>query len=371
MSTLRLASSAIAAALAGSFIAACDEIPEDGGTTGTGGAGGVPETEGTPLDVPVNDQKVYVDLDVPAVVDAGAAWDIAFQGRNVFTNGGVSGSAQGSAFGPLDQTDFNADLVPAEVPFMIDDIYGGPFVDWWMYEPSEHVIYSRFHVFGVRRGSEHYKVQLISFYGEVSGAPAAALYRFRVAHVTPGGSEATVIYDEFDGTAGGPDPSPSSPSGCLVLATGQRLELTPDQAKQNADWDLCFRRDAVSVNGGEGGPGGVLAVDLDIDETPSESLDDVMARTETTELARFDAVDYQAISNAALAYKGDGVISAFTDFWTKAKVSPLEPAAYSFLVAGADGVTPFFVIFDSFTGATADNPGTVHMRVKKIGGGLP
>lgn len=370
MSTARLPWLGIVLLSVASFVSACDEVPEDG--TGAGGSGGVAATEGTPFDVPVNDQKVYVDLDAPAVVTEADGWDLAFQGRNVFTNGGVSGSADGSAFGPLDKTQFNDDLVPADVPFMIDDIYGGPFVDWWMYEPSEHVIYSRFHVFGVKRGSEYHKVQLISFYGEVGGAPAAALYRFRVSRVTETGSEPAVIFDEFDGTAGGPDPSPNSPSGCIVLATGQRLELTPAQALQNADWDLCFRRDAVSVNGGDGGPGGVLAVDLDIDETSGETLDEVMTRTEASELARFDAVDFAAISNAALAYKGDGVISAFTDFWTQPKVSPLAPAPeYSFLVAGADGLTPFFVIFDSFTGATADHPGTVHMRVKKIGGGLP
>jgi len=351
-----------------SVAAGCDEVPSE---TGTGGSGGVPITEGTPLDVPVGDQRVYVDLDAGAVVGEGDGWELGFFGANVFTNGGVSGSAKGAAFGPLDPETFGDDKVPADVPFLIDDFYGGPFVDWWMYEPSEHVIYSRFHVFAVKRGAEHYKVQLISFYGQVQGAPVAALYKFRVAHVTPGGSETTVSFSDFDGTAGGPDPSPSSPSGCLVLATGQRLELTPAQALTSPDWDLCFRRDTVSVNGGEGGPGGVLAADIHLSESPGETLAEVITRTEASELARFDAVDYAAVSDPGLAYKGDGVISAFTDFWLQPKVTPLAPSDFSFLVAGSDGVTPFLVVFDSFTGATATSPGTVHLRFKKIGGGLP
>jgi hypothetical protein len=346
----------------------CEEVPS--GTGGAGGAGGG-AAEGVTIDVAVTSERTYVDLEVPAIVDEAGDWELAFSGKDVFTNGGVSGMRQGSAFGPLDAETFAEDRVPADVPFMIDDFFGGPFLDWWMYEPSEHVIYSRFHVFGVRRGSEYHKVQLISFYGESQGAPVAALYRFRTARVTSAGSDPTQIYDEFDGTAGGPDPNPDQPSGCLVLATGQRIELTPAEAAASTEWDLCFRRDSVAVNGGTGGPGGVMAVDLHQAESPSETLEEVMARTEQTELGRFDSVDLAAVSNPALDYRGDGINSAFTGFWIEAGSSPLRPSSYAFLVAGADGITPYMVRFEAFTGATADAVGTVTMRVKKIGGTLP
>src|SRR6185369_1614687 len=131
------------------------------------------------------------------------AWELEFKGADVFTNGGVSGSGKGSAFGPLTADTMKESTVPTEVPFMTDDFTGGPFIDWFAYDNTNHVLYGRFHVYGVRRGTELYKVQILGFYGEQLGAPVAAVYSLRYAPVTAGGSGATVTLDMVDGTAGG------------------------------------------------------------------------------------------------------------------------------------------------------------------------
>src|SRR5262245_20976226 len=72
---------------------------DDAGSSGGGGSGGStttttptdPFASGTLLDVPVPESaRAWVDLDTPAVVDETAAWELAFEGRDVFTNGGES-----------------------------------------------------------------------------------------------------------------------------------------------------------------------------------------------------------------------------------------------------------------------------------------
>src|SRR5262245_17439821 len=95
----------------GSF--GCDEVPGDAGTSGAAGSGSTTTTEqdpfsvGTPFDVPVPDSgRVFVDLDKPALVKEIDNWDLAFEGPDVYTNGGDSGIGKGAAFGPVDINDF-------------------------------------------------------------------------------------------------------------------------------------------------------------------------------------------------------------------------------------------------------------------------
>lgn len=381
---------AVLLACGGAGSLGCEEIPADAGSGGAGGAGAAgasggggagagtgtetgeedPFAGGKVVDVEVPASgRVHVDLDTESVVEAGAEWDLAFDGQDVFTNGGVSGGGEGAAFGPFVPAAFLGDEVP-EHPFLIEDEAGGAFLDWFAYDGATHSLYSRFHVYGVRRGEDVFKVQVLGFYGEVAGAPVSAVYSMRVARVTKAGVEATVVIEGVDATAGGVAGTEADPSGCVVLATGETLALTPEEAAKSEAWDLCFRRAGVSVNGGIGGPGGVEAVDLDREATEGETLEGVMKLTAASELGRFDAVTGVELSDAALPWHGDRIVSAFSDHWIEAGSSPIAPAKATWLVAAADGVTPFFVAFESFTGATEDHPGTVRVRVKKIGGGL-
>jgi hypothetical protein len=358
------------AALSAAFALAlgCD----DTGPSGAGGAGGSTVTDpdpfasGAPMDVAVPESgRVFVDLDSLAMVDEDATWDLAFEGKGVFTNGGESGPGLGKGFGPLDVTDYASDEVPY-YPFLIEDEPGGAFVKWYAYDGGEHVLYGRYHVYGVRRADTLYKVQVLGFYGEVQGAPVAAIYSLRYAAVNEGGVGPTTTLEGVDATAGGSMGTESDPSACLTLATGEIQQLVPAEASASPDWDLCFRRAAISVNGELGGPGGVVAVDLDRDRTKNEKLAEVMTLTAGSELPRFDAVTHADLSDPALPWTGDRIVSAFTDKWLKVGVSPVEPEDFAWMVVGADGSTVFLIGFDGFTGAAAASPGTVHMRVKKL-----
>lgn len=353
--------------------AACDEVPDTTGGGGEGGGqgGGDPFASGALLEVPVGDARVYVDLDSVAIVSESDPWDLAFEGADVFTNGGASGSGSGACFGPNDASAFREDTVPGDIPFLIADQSGGPFLDWYVYDGTTHQVYSRYHVFGVERGEERYKVQILSFYGEVEGAPVPAIYQVRSARVTDAGVEETILHADIDGTAGGPDPAPSEKSGCIRLSNDARFQLTPGEANASNDWDLCFRRDGISLNGGTGGPVGVRAVDLMAAASGGETLAEVMELSAETELAPFDDVDDAALTDPTLSYRTDGIVTAFTDKWLEPGADPLAPAAFSWLVAGSDGETPFFVGFESFEGASSDKVGTIALRVKAIGGSLP
>jgi hypothetical protein len=360
--------------------AACDEVPDEpggaaeggNGAGDVGGAGGEnPYASGTPFDIDTSAGPVYVDVDGPALVDAAADWDLLFDGARIFTNGGVSGAGKGAAMGPFDASEFAGDTVPAGTPFLIEDREGGPFLDWYAYDDVSHALYSRYHVHGVRRGNELYKLQVLGYYGEAKGAPVSALYQLRLARVTGGGAEETVLVEDVDGTAGGPNGDENDPSGCLRLSTLEQSLLTPAEALASPDWDLCFRRDVITINGGTSGSAGVTAVDLMALLTSAETLDQVKTLTAASQLAAFDAVGEGELAAPPLPYASDGIVSAFTSKWLDIAADPLEVAPFTWLVAAADGETPYFVAFEGLTDATSTSPGTVHMRVKAIGGALP
>jgi hypothetical protein len=341
---------------------------------GTGGEGGDVLGGGTPLvvDVPDGGPRMYIDLDKPEVVEVADpymsyTWDLAIEGWELFTSSGPSGPGDGGAFGPLDLETFVAGERPS-VPFIIDDEAGGAFVRWWAYDGEVHVIYSRFHVYGVRDAQNRlFKVQIITFYGEVQGAPVSAIYQLRWAEVTASGSGPTQTITDLDATAGGVDTPPDAPSGCLDLATGDRLMLTPQQAIESSAWHLCLRRDNISVNGELGGPGGVAGVDVDAAHmTTEETVEQVKQFTAESELPRFDATDQAALEDPALVYRGDRIVSAFGTRWYDAGKTPREPRPVSWMVVSADGEGIFLLAFEKFEGATDTTPGRVHMRIKRV-----
>ena len=315
-------------------------------------------------------KRTFVSLASPAVVTPGdpatsTEWDLAFEGLDVYTNSGPSGSGDGSAFGPHPAAAFLSDVAP-EGPFVFEDETGGAFVDWYDYDGANHTLWNRYHVYGIKDQGRTFKVQVLGYYAEVQGAPVSAMYSVRYAEVTSGGSGNTVELTQIDGTAGGSSAPADVASECLDLTTGQKHLHTPDEARAASDWSLCFRRAAITVNGELGGPRGVSAVDLDGDKTDGETLADVQAKTAASEKAHFDAVGAAQLANPALVYRGDRVVSAFSDHWITANSNPPVPEPATWLVVGADGVARFLVTFDGFEGATSDGPGTVKLRVKSV-----
>lgn len=356
-------------------LAACSDSAGNKATsaqaTDGGADGGDTFTSGDELRAVVPEGgRVYVKLGSPPAVVAPAdpktdkGWDLAFEGLDVFTNSGPSGSGTGSAFGPLDGVVFLGDVAPS-VPFLAADTTGGAFIRWWFYGGApDHALYTRYHLYGIQDGAKQYKVQVLAYYGVRDGAPVSALYRARWAEVTATGSGPTKDVADLDGTAGGPQGKPDAKSECLDLGTGARSLLTPADARTSSAWHVCFRRQDISVNGGIGGPRGVTAVDLDADKTATDTLSDVVAKTAESEQVRFDAVS--ASSLAGQAFRGDRVVSAFGTLWLERGVSPAAPSKSAWLVYGADGTSKYLVGFARFEGATLKAPGTIVMRVKSV-----
>ncbi len=311
--------------------------------------------------------RVYVQLSEPrlATPDAPADsndWDLAFENYDVFTNSGPSGAGQGAAFGQLELASLREDTAP-EVPFLAPDKAGGAFLDWYAYDGKSHALYSRFHVYGVRRDDLLWKVQIATYYSEQDHAPLSGLYQIRYAALGARAGETVTL--QIDGTAGGIAGTASDPSGCLDLERGSVTMLTPVLARESQDWDLCFRRDSISVNGEVGGPRGVGAVDLQASETSSETVPGIEAETADDALARFDRVSSASFANAQ--FRGDHVVSAFeTGAWVAPDSRPEQPARAAWLVQDAVAEQKFLIAFSAFREPTTSSPGTVVIHVKPV-----
>jgi hypothetical protein len=324
------------------------------------------------IDVPATG-RVFVDLKTPGIAPVGGdgtastAWDIAFEGYNVYTNGGLSGPGDAGALGPYGPEVFASGVDPAS-PIITRDAIGGAFLTWYAYDYKNpaHALYSRYHVFGVKDAGRLWKVQILSYYGEVEGAPVSAMYRLRYAELTPDETSATQELTNLDGTAGGATGNEDTPSECLNLETGARVSLAPADAVGSPAWHLCFRREVISVNGELGGPRGVTAVDLDAAKTPFEVPDELAKKSAESELGRFDSATYEALNDPKLAYRGDRIVSIFADQWVDPTASPAQPLEASWVVVTADGETRYIVTFTRFEGPTDASPGRIVMRVKPV-----
>ena len=360
---------------------ACSDSADPKGQTGApsslGDAGGVADADvfdsGTELRVAVPASgRTFVKLGTPAVVtmDGDPAssldWDLAFEGFDVFTNSGPSGKGSGGAFGPLDAITFIGSDAPA-VPFIVADKAGGAFLDWYAYDNATHALWSRYHVYGVKDADHIFKVQVLTYYGEREGAPVAGIYKVRYAEVLPDGTSGPLVeLGDLDGTAGGTQAPVTAPSDCLDLGSGARFMLTPPEAAASTAWSLCFRRSNISVNGEMGGPRGTTAVDLSANETASEALAQVMARTEASERGRLDAVTHASFDGQT--FRGDRIVSAFGEAWLDRKVTPIAPAYAAWLVVDASGQQKFLIGFRSLEAPSTTSPGTVVMQIKPVKG---
>lgn len=312
----------------------------------------------------------YLNLASKSVVQvdgdpkASRAWDLAFDGIDIYTNSGVSGGGAAASFGPLDVGTFASDVMPA-IPYLATDKSGGAFLDWYTYEGAPtHALWSRYHVFGVKDGSRLWKVQILTYYGERDGAPVSGLYKLRYAELTPSGVGDIKEISNIDGTAGGSGAPANSPSECLDLGTGKLVALSPDTARTSYDWHLCFRRQTIGINGDQGGPRGVGAVDLMADAIASEEVAEIRKRTADSERGTFDAVT--AASFHGKTFRGDRIISGFGEGWLEAGTSVLRPKPGTWIAVDAAGATKYFLAFERFEQATATSPGTIFAHIKAL-----
>jgi len=331
------------------------------------------ETPSDALELEIGpDARTFVELAKPAVLELSGqgetsiAWDLAFQGRGVFTNGGVSGPGSASAFGPLSAPTFLSDTAP-QAPLMQKDRSGSAFLDWYDYYGDEHTLFSRYHVYGLRDGDRLFKVQVLGYYADRLGAPVSGYYSIRYAEVSSdGGSSESREITGIDARAGGSMPSDSEPSACVDLDSQDVSMLTPDQAGESDAWHLCFRRETISVNGGVSGGRGIESVDLQGAETADETEAEIQARTAASELASFEAVDHDALGAPTLSWKEDGVATAFAERWLELGSEPLAVSDATWFVIAADSVGRYLVKFESLTGDPALEQATLGLRAKRV-----
>lgn len=133
------------------------------------------------------------DIDIAAEVDcttAAADWDIkvevAGQSWNIWTNGAVSGSGSGGAFGSFDSTAI-ADYLSGTINTsgtVISGMYGqdsagGLFKDntWYAYSlQGNNKLWPNYRVYAIDTGSAQYKLQILSFYDD---AGTSGMIKFR------------------------------------------------------------------------------------------------------------------------------------------------------------------------------------------------
>jgi len=367
---------ACAFALGGALGCGGESVDNDVGDTGKGGdtgEAGSPSSDGDGLELTIGpDARTFVELSTPSLLNdvqgtgsESIAWDLALQGRDVFTNGGISGPGNSSAFGPLSSPTYLSDTAP-DVPLMLKDRAGGALIDWYKYAGATHQLFSRYHVYGIQDGSRFYKLQILGYYGEQLGAPVAALYRVRYAEVTADGVGKTHEVLDIDATAGGSKDDDKQPSGCLDFDSEQVTPLTPAEAVTSEAWQLCFRREAIAVNGGLSGPRAMQAVDLQAADTADETAMQIQARTRDSEQQPFDDVDYVTLTDPTLAYRTDGVVTAFAQRWLEPGSDPLALSDSVWLVIGADGASKYLMQFSDLVGDPAAGPATLTLQAKSV-----
>jgi hypothetical protein len=127
--------------------------------------------------------RVYLDLSAGGPGSA-ASWDIAFDGWNILSNGGVSGS--GTVKGVVDDTGGFATIdlayaTPVPPQAYRGDTFSGVFAQnpWYRYNitGTDNQIWPVFNVYLVRRGTTVFKVQLTSYYSP-TGAPRNITVRY-------------------------------------------------------------------------------------------------------------------------------------------------------------------------------------------------
>jgi hypothetical protein len=328
----------------------------DAGTAGDAAfvrpPGSVPFSVILPTEAPVRLAVAATGISGTDAPETSTSWDLRSDGHTLFTNGGASGPGKAAAIGPLEERTFLQDHAPA-TPLFSDEI-SGAFLDWYFYEGApNHVLWSRYHRYVVGRGDRRWLVQVLGYYGTRDGAPQSALYRLRTRELVAGAP--TVTYDDLDGTAGGSAGSSDIPSECVSLATGARQLLTPAAMEGRTDVDLCVRRQAIRV------ASGARAADADAAQTAGETLAVVQARTAATEEAPFS--DFSNTDGTRLSLLPDGLRSAFSASWLRPDGTP-DPGVW--VLRGANGSSPFFLIFDEVVPARPGSPGRISGVLKPV-----
>lgn len=313
----------------------------------------------------------FIDLTSLSIVNStDDGWDLRFEGLSVFTNGGAAGSGEGASFGPSSDLDLLFDTLP-NVPLRADASENA--LTSWFWFGNDGVT-SRFHIYGVRAKDRLFKVQLLSYRGQAhgghvgngeEGGEASAAYRIRYGEVNEGGGSA-VRELTVDASAGGTSAPAGATTGCVELTSGAVVQLTSKQRAVNLDWDICFQRTEIILNGGSSGKGDVSAVDLDWDPATGADqglTDEEVQRTAESERERFEAFGHADLTAEWLPWdKQYPVLPRIGERWL---TSDSRPVPGTWFVRDASGGQHFAVLFTGFT-PIRSGAALVEMQVKPL-----
>ncbi|MCP4872692.1 MAG: hypothetical protein GY898_28710 [Proteobacteria bacterium] len=267
------------------------------------------------------------------------AWDIVFDGRDLFLNGGESGDGRA---GGIDMR-----LLDLELPFedlnrknqilyfFFYDSNASALSDWWWYGlDGTHTLFSNFHVYFVRRDGREFAVQILDYYRVIDGSAEAGYPEFRWTEV---GTDATFVED-IDATAGGLGADASDPANKWTYFSfdGGVVDLTDEEALDSDAWDLGFKRFNIKSNGPPSGPAATETYDFDA--ARGEDEDDVLGFTAEGQEGWFDDRVDAWDPDGSEEFTQDSIRPVLRQWWTPGDAG--EPALVDgrwFLVSDRSG----------------------------------
>lgn len=237
------------------------------------------------------------------------SWDMMFEkdGRSmaIWTNGGVYGSGEGAALGPMDAEMAGGMQAYSDVPGWFSDSVGGAILanPWQAYDLfGYHGITPNYRVYAVANASATYKLQILSYYGS---AGESAHLQIRFAPID-GGEVTELRVDASAGGFGARRDDPANKYTYVDLDRGEVLELSDEDAASNTDWDLGFKRFEVIANSGESGPGETqTALAAEIEGLYGEDTNPIKEAFEALDRAQADALFEGVDSVEGLEFMAD------------------------------------------------------------------
>jgi len=198
--------------------------------------------------------------------------DIAFEGLDIYTNSDLR-PAPSPRSARTSRSSSSATRSATFLSWRRQD--RGAFLRWYAYDNVNHVLDSRFHVYGVKDGDKTYKVQVLSYYAKLR-------VRRRTRSTTCGGRKSRrrsgPLSDvKIDGRAGGPAAPATERAAAWISAP--RVDVV--DARRRADLERVARVLSPRKHQRQWRSRrtrGVGAVDFDADKTASETLAMVTAR---------------------------------------------------------------------------------------------
>jgi hypothetical protein len=148
---------------------------------------GAPDT----LTLDATGGTAYIDFSTGSVVHpadprSSTDWDLEFTNYEVHQNATIFGPGQCGTYEvwreQTDSTNFNeTSTAPTAPQAYFADNLGSVMANWYDYDGNSHILSSKNHVYAIRSGGHNYKLQIVTYYKDISGTPVSGWYTFRWA----------------------------------------------------------------------------------------------------------------------------------------------------------------------------------------------